>query len=130
MLPGMTRTRIAPPGLGSSSAPIPHQRSALTGSTRSSQTVSGVAAISTWRRTTSGSVVCSILLPLLSLGVALQHLQPLVPEPLEELLQLGEPLGAGAVEAPRAVPSLVHEPCLPQDGQVLRDRRPRDLEVR
>ena len=66
---------------------------------------------------------------LLSFCFGLERLEPRVPEFLQELLQLGEPLGSRLVEAPGAVASLVHEPRLLQDRQVLGDRRPRDVEV-
>ena len=71
-----------------------------------------------------------MLLLLLPLRFAFECFQPLVPEPLEELLELGEPFGARSVEAPRAVSSLAHEPRLLQDVEVLRHRRPGHVEVR
>ena len=49
---------------------------------------------------------------------------------LEELLELREPFGTHAVQAPRAVSSLAHEPRLLEDVQVLGDRRARHVEVR
>src|SRR6266480_5830377 len=61
---------------------------------------------------------------------AFECLEPEVPELLQEVLDLDEPLGTCPVEAPGAVASLAHEPRLLQDVQVLGDRRPRDLEVR
>src|SRR5579871_6831643 len=124
MLRGVTSIRISPPGLGSSRIAEPHHAVAFAGSTRSCQTVSGLASISTARRTSSASVVCSMLFPLLSFGLTLERLEPVVPEAVEEPLQLGEPLRPGAVQAPGAVPSFVHESGLPQDGQMLGDRGP------
>ena len=71
-----------------------------------------------------------MLLPLLSFDLALERLEPGIPELLEELLQGGEAFGPRPVEASGAVSSLAHEPGLPQDVQVLGDRRPRDGEMR
>src|SRR5262249_25337023 len=98
--------------------------------TRSSQIVSGLAAIVSSRSITTCSAVFCMLSPLFSFRLALERLEPFVPELLEERLQLGEPLGTGAVEAPGAVASLAHEPRLLQHAQMLRDRRPREFEVR
>src|SRR5712691_1340960 len=106
----------------------PIQRSAFSGSTRNCQTVSGLAAISSSRSITSRSAVVSMVLLLLSFGFAFKGLEPLVPELVEECLQVGEPFRAHAVEAPGAVASFAHEPGLLQDGQVLGDRGPRNLE--
>src|SRR5579871_2801844 len=108
MLFVVTSIRSLPPGHASIITERPHQRTALSGSTRSSQTVSGLAAISISRRTSSRSVVLSMLLPLLSFGLALERLEPVAPELVEELLELGESFGAGAVETPGAVASFVH----------------------
>src|SRR5205085_11319311 len=107
----------------------PIQRTAFSGSTRNCQTVSGLAAIAISRSTVVVSVVASMLLCLLSLGLRLEGVEALVPELLQERLQLCEPLGPRAVEAPGAVASLGHEAGLLQDVQVLRDRRPRHVEV-
>src|SRR5205085_6301946 len=102
---------------------------AFSGSTRNSQTVSGLAAIASSRSTVVVSAVASTCAPFLSFGFALQRVEPLVPERLEEGPQLGKALRSGAVEAPRAVSPFVHEPGLLQDRQVLRHRRPRHVEV-
>src|SRR5581483_9590914 len=109
---------------------MPFQRTIFSGSTRNSHTVSGLASMTSSRVMAICSVVLSTLSPLLSFGLPLERLEPRVPEALEERLQVGEPLGPDAVEAPRAVSSFVHEPGLLEHGQVLRDRRPRHLEVR
>src|SRR5438093_695413 len=109
---------------------MPFQRTSFSGSTKNSQTVSGLAAIEMVRSTTVVSVVASMLLLLLLLCLALECFQPHVPELLEELLELGEPLGTRSIQAPRAVSSLAHEPRLLQDVQMLRDRRSRHVEVR
>src|SRR3954451_21574576 len=77
-----------------------------------------------------GSVAVSMLLPLLLFRFALECLESHIPELLEEVLELGEPFGTDAVEPPGPVASLVHEPRLLQDVQVLRDRGPGDVEVR
>src|SRR5712691_2141667 len=119
-----------PPGRGSRSAFMPFQRVSFSGSTKNSQTVSGLAAIEIVRSTEVVSVVASMLLPLLLLRFAFECFQSHVPELLEELLELGEPFRTCSVKAPRAVPSLAHEPRLLQDVQVLGDRGPRDVEVR
>src|SRR5207248_6701106 len=102
---------------------------AFSGSTRNCQTVSGLAAIAISRSTEVVSVVASMRLCLLSFRLGLEGVEALVPELLQERLQLREPLGSRPVEALRAVASLAHEARLLQDGQVLRDRRPRHVEV-
>src|SRR5712691_1062941 len=119
-----------PPGRGSRSAFIPFQRVSFSGSTKNSQTVSGLAAIEIVRSIEVVSVVASMLLPLLLFCFAFECLEPDVPELLEEVLELGEPFGTCSVQAPRAVASLAHEPRLLQNVQVLGDRGPRDVEVR
>src|SRR5213078_359944 len=93
-------------------------------STRNSQTVSGLASIASSRSTVVSVVVSTLLLLLFCL--ALECAEALVPE----LLQLGEPFRAGPVEPPCPVASLAHEPRLLEDGQMLRDRRPRYVEMR
>src|ERR1041385_2291255 len=122
--------RYAPPGHRATVPSWPIRRFCFSGSTRKSHTVSGLAAIVSSRSITTCSAVLAMLAPLLSFRLALERLEPLVPELFEEGPQLREPLGTGAVEAPGAVASLAHEPRLLQHGQVLRDRRPRQLEVR
>src|SRR5436190_13796454 len=119
-----------PPALGSSSAFIPFQRVSFSGSTKNSQTVSGLAAIEIVRSRVVVSVVVSMLVPLLLLRFAFECFQAHVPELLEELLEFGEPFRTCSVQAPRAVPSLAHEPRLLEDVQMLRNRRPGDVEVR
>src|SRR5512133_4132179 len=71
-----------------------------------------------------------MLLLLLLLCFAFECLEPDVPEALQEVLELDEPLRSRPVETPGAVASLAHEPRLLQDVQVLRDRRPGHVEVR
>src|SRR5215210_7148375 len=75
-------------------------------------------------------MLASILLPFLEFRLSLERLEPLVPELLEELPDRLEALRARPVEAPRAVAPLVHQSRLLQDGQMLRHRRPRDVEMR
>src|SRR5438067_9060738 len=102
----MTSMRYAPPGRGSEVTVCPIQRAAFSASTRNSQTVSGLAAIAISRSSETCSAVLSMSLPLLSFCLALECLQPLAPELVEEGLQLDEPPGARAIEAPGAVASL------------------------
>src|SRR5712691_9439441 len=118
-----------PPGRGSRSAFMPFQRMSFSGSTKNSQTVSGLAAIEIVRSTEMVSVVASMLLSHLLLRFAFECLEPDVPELLEEVLELGEPFGTCPVKAPGTVASLAHEPRLLQDVQMLGDRRPRHVEV-
>jgi len=59
----------------------------------------------------------------------LQRPKAVVPEPFEVHAELGDGLGARAVQALRAAPAFGHEARLLQDTQVLRDRRPGDLET-
>src|SRR6476620_2301768 len=127
--PSITSTRYPPPGRGSSHARLPNQLASLSGSTRNSHTVSGLASIAS-SRSTALSVVVSIFLPLLPFGLALERDEAFVPEFLQKLLQLGEPFRAGAIEPFRPVASLAHEPRLLEDAQMLRDRRPRHVEMR
>src|ERR687887_913884 len=110
-------------------ASIPIQRFALSGSTRNSQTVSGLAAIESCRSTAVRSVVASMLLALLLFCLAFEGFEPHVPELLEEFLEFHEAFGACPVQAPGAVASLAHEPRLLQDVQMLGDGRPRHVEV-
>src|SRR6478735_3594115 len=109
---------------------MPFQRMSFSGSTKNSQTVSGLAAIEIVRSTTAVSVVASMLPPLLLLCFAFEGFQARIPEALEELPELLEALGPHAVQASRAVPSLAHEPRLLEDVQMLGDRRARYVEVR
>src|SRR5918999_3572363 len=118
-LPEITSTRYSPPGRGSRLAERPIQRVAFSGSTKNSQTVSGRAAIVISRRT-AVSVLASILLPFLEFRLALQRLEPHVPELLEELPDRREAVGSHAVHAPGSVAPLLHQSGLLQDGQVLR----------
>src|SRR6266567_6147782 len=108
---------------------MPFQRVSFSGSMKNSQTVSGLAAIEIVRSTEIVSVVASMLLSLLLFRFAFECLEPDVPELFEEVLELAEPFGPGSIQASRAVASLVHEPRLLQDVQMLGDRRPRHVEV-
>src|SRR4051794_460177 len=130
MCPGMTSTRYAPPGRGSDQKVMPIQRSAFSGSTSRPHTVSGLAAITSVRSTTTVSVAFATLQLLLSFCFALQRLELRVPERVEERLQLREPLRARPVQAPRAVPSFVHQTRLLEHTEVLGDRRARHVELR
>src|SRR6266567_361082 len=125
----MTPTRYSPPGRGSRDAVSPIQRVALSGSTKNSHTVSGLAAIAISRSTDVVLIVASMLRLLLSLGLALECVEALVPELFEERLHLGQTFRSRPVKTPRTVASLAHEPRLLQDVQVLGDRRPGDVEM-
>src|SRR3954447_23841840 len=95
-------TRYTPPGRGSSVAATPIQRTALTGSVKNSNTVSGVASILTSRSTTRARLVpASTLLPFLGFRLALELGQAEGPEPFEDLLELLQPFRTRAVEPPR-----------------------------
>src|SRR5204862_3951771 len=118
MCPSITSTRYCPPGRGSSHARLPNQRAIFSGSTRNSQTVSGLAAIST-SRSTVVSVVVSML-PLLPFCLALQCVEALLPELLEEVLELCEPLGPWPEKPPCSFPTLVHESRLLQHREKMR----------
>src|SRR5215217_6440729 len=109
---------------------IPIHRIAFSGSTRNSQTVSGLASIASVRSYATVSVAAFMLLPFLLLRFALECVEPDIPEVLEELSELRETFGTCPVQAACAVASLVHEPRLLQDVQMLGDRRTRDVEVR
>src|SRR5919198_4125477 len=126
----MTSTRYVPPGRRSNDAVIPIHLTACSGSTSSSHTVSGRAAIAISRTTVVLSAVASMRALLLSLGLALQRLEPFVPEPVEERPQLAEAFGSRPVQASCAVPPFAHETGLLQDVQVLGDGRPRHVEMR
>src|SRR6266568_9381010 len=71
-----------------------------------------------------------MFLSLLLLRFAFEGFQADLPELLEEVLELGEPLGTCPVQASGAVASLAHEPRLLQDVQVLGDRRSAHVEMR
>src|SRR5579863_6822616 len=76
------------------------------------------------------SVTTSTLCCLLPFRLAPKNAEPLVPEPIEKQLQVAEPFRAREVQTMRAAPSLAHKPRLLQDPKVLRDRRPRHVEMR
>src|SRR4051794_39279714 len=115
MCPGMTSTRNGPPGTASNASAVPHQADCFAGSASSFQTVSGRAAIVSSRAKTCVSMALSIVLPLLSFGFCLQRLEPLAPEGLEKLQELGKPRRTRPVEPSRAVSPFVHETSLLQD---------------
>src|SRR3954451_17202498 len=129
-LPDRTSSRYWPPGRTSNSASLPIQRTALSGSVRKPHTVSGLAAIATSRSMAVVSVVVCMLALLLAFRFALEGVEAVVPECVQERPDALEPLGSRPVQALGAVASLVHEPGLLQDGEVLRHRRPGHVEVR
>src|SRR5262245_45409004 len=126
----MISLRHAPPGRGSRVTLMPIHRAAFSGSTRNSHTVTGLAAMAISRSSATVSTVLSILSPLLVLGFALERLQAVAPDLVEERLQLAEPLRPRPVAALRSVPSLVHQTGRLQGSEVLRDGRRRDVELR
>src|SRR6266480_3358862 len=123
MCPGITSHQNIPPGCGSSFALVPFHCLSFSGSTKNSQTVSGLASIEIVRSTMAVSVVASMLPSLLLLCFAFEGFQAQIPEALEELAELLDALGPHAVQASRAVPSLAHEPRLLENVQMLGDRR-------
>src|SRR4051812_48239739 len=102
-----------PPGRGSSVAAWPIQRTALAGSVKNSKTVSGLASMR-MSHSTTWLVPASTLPPLLGFRLALELLQAERPKALEELPQLLQSLGAGAVEAPCPFAALGQEAGLLQ----------------
>src|SRR4029078_5487910 len=116
---------------GSSSAHAPIHRHAFSGSTKNSHTVSGRAAIAISR---SIAVVVSLLVvltaaPFFAFRLALQGVETVVPQLLEERPQRREALGPHAVQAPRAVAAHLDEPGGPEHLEVLGDRLLADVEV-
>src|SRR3954451_5954428 len=96
---------------------------------RNSNTVAGSASIRISRRTTSAVVaVCATAL-LLGFDLALELLEAVAPEVVEERTQLDQALGADAVDTSGTVATLAHQPSAVQDAQVLGDRLPGDVEV-
>src|SRR6516162_7671143 len=121
-------TRYSPPGTGSSLWSMPIHRAIFPGSVKYEYTTSGLAAMCSScvnGAASSGSGMLRLLL-----GRRLEAGQVLGPELLDEGPGVSERLGTGAVEPPVPVSSLGHEACLPEDRQVLRDRRPAHIEVR
>src|SRR4051812_13624484 len=123
-------TAYSPPDTGSSTASVPIQRTILAGSVRNSNTVDGAASIVISRWTTSVSSAACRTARLLGFDLALELLQAIAPEVVEERAQLDQPLGADAVDPASTVTSLAHQPSAVQDAEVLRDRLPRDVEAR
>src|SRR4051794_1216997 len=76
------------------------------------------------------SAVVSMHLPFFAFRFAFECFELVAPQLVKELPQGDEPLRSRSVEPPSAVASLAHESRLLEDGQVLRDRRPGDVEVR
>jgi hypothetical protein len=66
---------------------------------------------------------------LLALGGVLQRTQALGPEDLERGPELSDGFRSRAVQALRAIPPQGDEAGVLQDAEVLRDRRPRDVEA-
>ena len=81
-------------------------------------------------RTTENRTVAGGIGRHVVLGFALERHQPLIPEAAEERHQLLEPLGTCPIETPGAGTTLAHQAGPFQDGQMLRDRGPGDVESR
>src|SRR6476660_119432 len=73
---------------------------------------------------------CWSLSPPLALGRRLEPGEGLLPEAVEVRAEVGDRLRLDAVDPPRSVLALGHEPRLLQDAQVLRDCRAGDGEAR
>jgi hypothetical protein len=67
---------------------------------------------------------------LFELGGQLEALEPIGPEAFEKFAQLAQSLRPGAVDAASSLAALVDQAGVPQDRQMLGDRRPCDLEAR
>src|SRR4051812_28830963 len=122
-----------PPGRGSSSALFPFHCRIFSGSTKKSNTVSGRAAILTWRSTTVATSGCSTATSppsLFGFRRFLEPLQPFVPKRFEKRLQIGEALRPQGVEPASSLAPLGDQAGFAQHSQVLGDSRPRDLEAR
>src|SRR3954468_3358757 len=122
-----------PPGCGSRSASRPFHSTIFSGSTKKSNTVSGRAAILISRSTTvatSGWSTATSPPSFFVLCGDLQAFEPIAPELVQKCPQVFEPFRADAVDALRPVAPLDDEPSRLENGEVLRDRRPRDRELR
>src|SRR3954451_3083290 len=97
---------------------------------RNSNTVAGSASIRISRRTTSAVVALCATALLLGFDLALELLEAVAPEVVEERTQLDQALGADAVDTSSTVTTLADQPRAVQDAQVLGDRLPGDVEVR
>src|SRR6476659_2646616 len=124
--------RKVPPGRGSSSCERPIHCTILSGSVKNSKTVSGLASIRTSISTAAAVSALATLVPplLLELRGQLQPLESVGPETIQEVTQLGEALGPGAVEAARAFAPLGQQAGPAQHRQMLGYRRSRDVEMR
>src|SRR5436190_11874649 len=67
---------------------------------------------------------------LLGFDLALELVEAVAPEVVEERAQLDQPLGTDAVDTSSTVTTLAQQPSAVQDAQVLRHRLPGDVEVR
>src|SRR5579864_359082 len=93
--------------------------------------MSGRAAMRTSRTSVSSS--CSMrgfpLLVLFGFGSETQPVEAVVPKAVDEVADLGERLGAGAVETAHTVAPLGDQPGLAEHAQVLGDGRAGDVEL-
>src|SRR5262245_4472713 len=75
-----------------------------------------------------GSVATGSTAALLGFSGGLESEQVVIPEAFEPGPELGDPIGTGSIPAPRAVAALDDQAGLAQDGEMLGDRGPADLE--
>src|SRR4051812_3227855 len=113
-----------PPGRGSISATVPTHSTCLSASVRNGQIVSGVASITISRMS---SAISGSFVSLGGLGRVAQPFETGRPVVIEKVAQLAHLVLARLVQAPGAVPPLIHEARLLEHAEVLRDRRARDV---
>src|SRR5437667_7556172 len=127
----LTLTAYWPPGHGSSTASMPIHRTIFAGSVRNSNTTDGGASILISRSTSSALVLASLIpAPVVGFDLALEDLEVLAPEVVQERAQLGQTLGPRSIDASGAVSALTHEAGIAQVPQVLGDGLAGDVEVR
>ena len=110
---------------------MPIHRTIFAGSVRNSNTTEGGASILISRSTSSALVLASLIpAPVVGFDFALEDLEVLGPEVVQERAQLGQTLGPGSVDASGAVSALTHEAGIAQVPQVLGDGLAGDIEAR
>src|SRR5919109_901436 len=121
-----------PPGRASRSALRPFHCTIFSGSMKKSNTVSGRAAILISRSTAAATSGCSTATTPPSLFEFRRHLEPLeplVPEGLDERAEVGKAFRPHPIKPPRPFASLGEKSGSLEHGEVLRDRRPGDVEA-